>query len=144
MKKLFVLIAVVMMAVGLQAQNWGVGVKFGWDYGLNIKKYTGNNALEGVIDFHNGGFRATGLYEWEQKLDYGFRVYYGFGASLGMWDDYDDESGFGLGINGILGVEWHPNAIPFTFALDWMPSFQLIPSSGFWAKGLAFSVKYVW
>ncbi|MBR1627619.1 MAG: hypothetical protein IJ681_10820 [Bacteroidales bacterium] len=145
MKKVFVLIAVAFMAISVNAQNWGLGVKAGWDYGLNIKKYNGGTNLEGVIDFHHNGFRALGLYEWDNELGSGFHIYYGLGANIGVWDNDKDESGFGLGINGVIGIEWHlPNNIPLTLALDWTPSFELIPDSDFYSKGLGFSVKYVW
>lgn len=146
MKKILVLMTVAFLTLSVNAQNWGVGLKAGaWDYGLNIKKYQGSNNLEGVFDFHSNGFRALGLYEWTHKLGSGFQLYYGLGASLGLWDDADDEAGFGLAINGVLGIEWHlPDNIPFSLALDWTPGFELIPSSGFYGRGVAFSVKYVW
>ena len=149
MKKIFVMIAIVFMAVSIQAQNWGVGVKFGgWDYGLNIKQYRGATSLEGVFDFHRNGFRATGLYEWNNELGNGFVLYYGLGGSLGMWDEnkeHNADNGFGLSINGVIGIEYHfSNGLPLTLALDWTPAFELIPDSYLYSKGLAFSVKYVW
>ena len=138
--------AVAFLTLSVNAQNWGVGLKAGaWDYGLNVKKYQGSTNLEGVFDFHANGFRALGLYEWTHDLGSGFQLYYGAGAAVGLWEDSDDEAGFGLSINGIVGVEWHlPDNIPLTLALDYTPGFELIPSSGFYARGFAFSVKYVW
>lgn len=149
MKKFLLLIAVAFMAVSVNAQSWGIGIKGGADYGLNIKKYNGGNNLEAVIDFHSHGFRLTGLYEWDQELGSGFHLYYGFGANLGLWErwveeHHDGDAEFGLGISGVLGIEWHlPNNIPLTLAVDWTPSFELIPETGFWWKGIAGSIKYV-
>ncbi|MBO6117940.1 MAG: hypothetical protein J6P44_05280 [Bacteroidales bacterium] len=144
MKKMIVLLAIAFTAVGVNAQQWGVGVKAGWDYGLNIKKYNGATNYEAVMDFHDHGFRVLGLYEWDKELGNGFHLYYGLGANVGVWGK-DDDSGFGLGLDGVIGIEWHlPNDIPFTISLDWTPSLELIPSSRFYAKGLGLSVKYVW
>ena len=145
MKKVFILLAVAFVAINVNAQNWGIGAKFGWDSGLNIKKYNGGTNYEGVIDLHNHGFRVVGLYEWDKELGSGFHLYYGLGANLGVWDNEKDESSFGLGVSGVIGVEWHfPNNIPLTLALDWTPTFELIPETEFWERGLGLSIKYVW
>lgn len=146
MKKILIVFAVAMMAIlpSVNAQNWGIGGKFGSDNGLNIKKYQGGTALEGVFAIHKHGFSATGLYEWNKELGSGFNLYYGLGATLGYWDNDDDESELGLGIDGIIGIEWFIPNVPIALALDWMPQFQLIPETEFWAEGLSLSIKYVW
>ncbi|MGP1515794.1 MAG: hypothetical protein ACTTJH_07555 [Bacteroidales bacterium] len=146
MKKFCIITMIVLATLVANAQNWGVGVKSGvWDYGFNIKKYEGINSMEGVFDFHQSGFRATGLYEWNQEIKSSLHLYYGLGASIGMWEDGHNEADFGLGINATVGIEWHfPDDIPLSLALDWTPGFELIPASGFYGRGFAISIKYVW
>ncbi len=149
MKKILFVMFAAFLAIGVDAnaQSWGAGLKVGSDYGINVKRYMGGNAWEVVGAFHRGGFNVLGLYEWNISLGNGFTFYYGFGANLGVWDknDDDDSSDFGLGIDGVVGVEWQlPNNIPFALTLDWTPQFQLIPETEFWAKGISFGIKYVW
>lgn len=153
MKKILFVLLIALMAIstdalaqrrGHSASNWGAGIKVGSDYGVNIKKYMGSNALEFVGAIHEDGFALTGLYEYNTSLGYGFSFYYGYGISLGVWEDDHDDGKMGIGIDGIIGVEWQlPNNIPLTMAIDWMPQFELIPETDFWAKGLSFSVKYM-
>lgn len=150
MKKLLVVLAFAMLAVMPSAfsQGWGLGARFGyWDgtaFSLDVKKYNGGNALEFIGSFYgDDAFEVAGLYEWNKELGNGFNFYYGCGASLGMWPGNKHNTDFGLGIDGILGVEWFlPNNIPFSLALDWMPQLRLIPSTGFWGN-FSFTVKYV-
>lgn len=60
MKKLLMAAFVVALSVlpfkASQAQNWGVGLRGGVDYGLTVKKYMGGNALDFTGHFHNHGF----------------------------------------------------------------------------------------
>lgn len=126
-----------------QAQNWGIGVRGGVDYGLTVKKYMGGNALDFMGHFHNHGFQVAGLYEWNHGLGSGFTLYYGVGLSLGAWDDSHDDMAFGLGIDGIVGVEWQIPGVPLALSLDWKPSFELMPDTDFYFKGFAFGVKYL-
>ncbi len=149
MKKiLFVMFAAIFaMGINANAQSWGAGLKVGADFGFNVKRYMGGNSWEMVGAFHRGGFSLLGLYEWNQSLGNGFTFYYGLGANIGVWDknDDDDSSDLGVGIDGVIGIEWKlPNNIPFTLSLDWAPQFQLIPETEFWAKGFSLGIRYVW
>ena len=49
----------------------------------------------------------------------------------------------GLGIDGVIGVEWKIPSAPFALSLDWKPSFELLPDTGLWFKGFGFGVKYL-
>ncbi len=147
MKKiLFVAVVALLSALPFQkaeAQNWGIGLRGGWDYGLTLKKYMGANNLDFQLNIHNGGFNASGLYEWNQGLGNGFTLYYGFGASIGAWNNEKDDMALGLGIDGVIGVEWKIPSAPFALSLDWKPSFELLPDTGLWFKGFGFGVKYL-
>lgn len=150
MKKTLLIVVLAVLAVLPQAKaqrgsySWGAGVRVGADYGITVKKYMGSTALDFMGIIHNDGFQVSGLYEWQKGLGNGFTFYYGLGASIGVWNDNDDNSDFGLAIDGIAGVEWKIPSIPFTLSLDWKPSFELIPNTDFYAKGFALSFKYVW
>lgn len=147
MKKiLFVAVVALLSALPFQkaeAQNWGIGVRGGVDYGLTVKKYMGANALDFHGHFHNHGFQISGLYEWNQGLGNGFTLYYGFGACLGAWDNDKDDMSLGLGIDGIIGVEWKIPSAPFALSLDWKPSFELVPETELYFKGFGLGIKYL-
>ncbi len=146
-KFLFVAVAAVLSVLPFaksEAQNWGIGLRGGFDYGLTVKKYMGGNALDFMGHFHNNGVQVAGLYEWNHQLGSGFTLYYGAGLSLGAWEYGDsNEMGFGLGIDGIVGVEWKIPSVPLALSLDWKPSFEILPETDFYIKGFAFGVKYV-
>ena len=149
MKKFFFVMFAALLGLGINAnaQTWGIGGKFGADNGFNLKNYNGTNAMELVAAAHRGGFNLLGLYEWNVEIGNGFTLYYGFGANVGAWDkdDDDDSDEFGLGIDGVIGVEWKlPNNIPVALVLDYTPQLQLIPETEFWAKGFSFGIKYIW
>ena len=50
---------------------------------------------------------------------------------------------FGLDIEGIVGVEWKIPSVPLALSLDYRPAFEILPTTGFYAKGFAFGVKYL-
>lgn len=148
MKKiLFVAVVAVLAALPFQkaeAQNWGVGLRLGWDNGLTLKKYMGANNLDFHLSIHDGGFMTSGLYEWNQGLGNGFTLYYGVGASIGAWNNEKDDVALGLGINGIVGVEWKIPSAPLALSLDWKPTFSLLPRTHFYfEEGLGLSIKYL-
>lgn len=151
MKKVLAVLALAVIAIIPQTKaqsgsySWGIGGRIGADYGFTVKKYMGSYALDFMGIVHNDGFQVSGLYEWEAGLGHDFTLYYGCGASTGVWNDDNDASDFGLAFDGIIGVEWKlPKDIPFTLSLDWKPSFELVPNSKFYVKGFALSFKYVW
>ena len=147
MKKVALIMVVAFLTVlpfkESKAQSWGIGVRGGVDYGLTVKKYMGANSLDFMGHVHNHGFQVAGLYEWNHDLGYNFTLYYGVGASLGAWDNKHDDMSFGLGIDGIIGVEWMIPGVPLSLALDWKPSIEVMPDVNFYIKGFAFSVKYL-
>jgi hypothetical protein len=148
MKKFMLMAFVACLAIlplsNVKAQNWGVGVVGGFDYGLQVKKYMGANALDFRGHLHNNGFQVAGLYEWNHDLGSNFTLYYGVGAGLGTWKaTKESDMAFGLDVEGIVGVEWQIPGVPLALSLDYRPAFEILPTTTFYAKGFAFGIKYL-
>ncbi len=149
MKKFMLMAFVACLAIlplsNVKAQNWGVGLVGGFDSGIQVKKYMGANNLDFRGHLHNHGFQVAGLYEWNHDLGSNFTLYYGVGAGLGTWKvSPEHDMGFGLDVEAIVGVEWKlPISFPLAISLDYRPAFELLPTTGFYAKGFAFGIKYL-
>ncbi|MBO5844385.1 MAG: hypothetical protein J6Q96_05920 [Bacteroidales bacterium] len=140
----FVAVLTILPLSNVKAQNWGVGLVGGFDYGVQVKKYMGGNALDFRGHLHNHGFQVAGLYEWNHDLGSNFTLYYGVGAGLGTWKvTPDHDMGFGLDIEAIVGVEWQIPGVPLALSLDYRPAFEILPETSFYAKGFAFGIKYL-
>jgi hypothetical protein len=48
-----------------------------------------------------------------------------------------------VGIDGIIGMEYNIEEIPFNISLDWKPGFNILGHTGFWGDELALSVRYI-
>ncbi|MFC1566126.1 hypothetical protein ACFL4B_04235 [Candidatus Neomarinimicrobiota bacterium] len=157
MKKIFMLIAVLTFTASLaQSQardyNTGIGIRGGWDYGLTIKHFGGNDtAFEGIVSTRWHGYNVTGLFEIHKNAFDLNRLnwYYGLGGHIGFWDGdnvkwADDKKNYTiLGIDGILGLEWSISEIPFCISIDWKPTYNLVGYSGFWGDQGAVSIRYI-
>ena len=70
MKKLIMMVAVLLTATQLNAQDYktGIGMRFGLSNGItarhNIDQY---KAIEGILSFRWHGFNLTGLYELQYE-----------------------------------------------------------------------------
>jgi len=148
-----------------------VGVRAGWEGGITFKHFIKNNAaLEGILSrgWGYGGFRITGLYEIHKNAFDVPRLnwFYGLGAHVGSYgerywkgdrdDDcdrdgyyYDDGKRYScgrsrmvIGIDAILGIEYHLKEIPFTVGFDIKPFFDLYGRGDHFGDG-ALSIRYV-
>ena len=142
------------LTISTQAQdyNTGIGIRAGTSNGLTVKHFINpGSVLEGIFATRWQGYNFTGLY---QKYDQAFNVnrlnwFYGFGGHIGSYrgDEHrrfdDDEHHLLFGIDGIIGLEYNFNGIPFNISLDWKPSIDL--SGGFYPMGdeVAFSLRYI-
>lgn len=156
MKKFLLLIAAVMITSVASAQyyDWAIGVRGGWDAtSLSVKRVFNNgNAAEALVGWsyskHGSGFNFTGLYELNVPIiGNGFNLYYGAGAHVGGWNykaghDEGKNSGFNLGIDAIVGLEYSLKAAPLAFSVDWKPRLDFLPSTEFVATSLALGVKF--
>jgi hypothetical protein len=135
--------------------NTGIGVRLGYYPGISLKHFTNSStALEGIAHFRNSGFVLTGLFEKHQQAFEVERLnwFYGAGLHAGLYRQwgyykkgyygykYDDPS-FMFGIDGILGLEYVIEEIPFTVGFDIKPFIDLIhPGFNFWDG--AFTIRY--
>jgi hypothetical protein len=155
MKKLtFVLLIALFLGLKSNAQdyNTGIGLRGGWGTGLTVKHFLGENkAVEGIFDSRWHGFSVTGLYEIHNQAFSVNRLnwYYGVGGHIGFWDgqyyrNHNNNTNYTvIGVDGILGLEYNFEEIPFNIGIDWKPAFNLTDSSGFYGDGGAISIRYI-
>lgn len=150
----FTTLFVLIFSMGSYGQDYktGIGVRGGLSNGLTIKHFTQQDvALEGIVAFRWNGFHLTGLYEKHQPAFDTERLkwFYGGGAHIGIWDS-DNNPWFNegsdhtvIGIDGIIGLEYSFEEIPFNISADWKPGFNLIGDTGFWGDEAALSLRYI-
>lgn len=158
MRKVALIIVLVISVVATtKAQEYktGIGLRAGYPAGLTLKHFFSRNAsFEGLLSTRWRGFEVTGLYEINKPAFDVERLhwYYGFGAHIGFWNGkytyyYWGTSGSQytvVGIDGILGLEYNFKEIPVNLGIDWKPAFNVIGYTGFWADGMAISLRYIW
>ena len=162
MRKIIIILSVLMSVsfVNLKAQddvnskikcyNTGIGLRggFGFANGLTVKHFLNRNtAVEGILSSCWNGFAVNGLYERHANAFYVNRLnwFYGAGAHIGFWEDFGEKgkSSTVIGIDGIIGLEYYIQSIPFSVGIDWKPALNLFGNSSFWPDGGAISVRYV-
>ena len=127
------------------------GIRLGSTSALTYKRLFANlEAVELMLSGRNNGIQLIGLYEKHKPLVTGlgenFYTYYGFGGHIGYLQSdplifRDDTLGpyingpaldirrqtfFTLGIDAIIGVEYHIYSVPMTVAVDFKPFVELI------------------
>jgi hypothetical protein len=134
-----------------QDYKTGIGIRGGLSNGLTVKHFISENtALEGILTTRWRGFNVTGLYEIHNNTKVNrLNWYFGAGAHIGFWNGdnvkwaNDNNDYTVIGIDGILGIEYNFEALPFNLSLDWKPAINLIGHTGFWGDGGAFSLRYI-
>ncbi|MEP5613862.1 MAG: hypothetical protein ABJP45_16545 [Cyclobacteriaceae bacterium] len=113
-----------------------VGVRGGGTSGLTVKHFTNSTrAIEGILGFYPNAFSATFLVEkYTQAFDAaGLNWYYGIGGHIATQSDVvkgdglyrRETSDFGLGIDGIFGIEYKIDGVPIAMSLDFKPFFEV-------------------
>ncbi|MFO7789928.1 MAG: hypothetical protein R6V32_05095 [Bacteroidales bacterium] len=155
MKKLGFTILLTLFAFSISnAQDYktGIGLRGGFASGVTIKHFvTQKSALEAIVSTRWQGLQVTGLYEIHNRAFNVDRLnwYFGFGGHVGFWNgdnaNWGDsgESYIVIGVDGILGLEYNFERVPFNLSIDWKPAFNLFGHTGFWADGGALSVRYI-
>ena len=154
-------------SAGQAPYKTGIGLRLGYEAGLTVKHFIGNNAIEGILSrgWGYGGFRLTGLYEFQKPITSteGLSWYIGFGAHIGAYNGnyygysaynggYYDKHGnwhpdgyrrsyMVLGVDGILGLEYVFPDAPLSLSLDIKPYVDLIGYGSHFIDG-ALSVRY--
>ncbi|MEQ9422939.1 MAG: hypothetical protein RJQ09_00880 [Cyclobacteriaceae bacterium] len=138
----------------------GAGLRFGGTSGVSLKHfYKPNAAYEGILGIFNNGFSITGLIERSAPAfdAPGLYWYYGAGAHVALYDNHGRLHGFGrdindrdsddigLGIDGIVGLEYKiPDNVPLSISMGLKP-FLEIDSDGDWdlAPDPAITIRYI-
>ena len=152
-RKVLVVVCFIITAIGVNAQdyNTGIGFRGGISNGLTVKhNLNSTSAIEGLLSTRWRGVNITGLYEIHAQAFDTPRLnwYYGFGGHIGFFDGdrssrFDTGSHTLIGIDGIIGIEYNIEPIPFNISLDWKPGINLIGYSSHWFDEVAFSVRYI-
>jgi hypothetical protein len=159
-------------SLGDQSYKTGIGLRLGYESGLTIKHFvSANGALEGILSrgWGYGGFRITGLYEFQKAFanGKGLQWFAGIGAHIGFYngnyygyryygyygEGYYDKNGnwhptgyrdhyTTVGIDGILGLEYVFADVPLSLSLDIKPYFDIIGRGDRFGDG-ALSIWYV-
>lgn len=115
-----------------------IGLRGGLANGLAVKWFLldDTDAVEGIVTWRNdlngnATFAVTALYELHQ-YDFSsedLRWYYGAGAHLALGSS-SNASSTGIGIDGIIGLEYLVAGGPVSVSLDWKPAVGLIGGGG--------------
>lgn len=131
--------------------NAAVGVRAGETSGLTIKGFvTDNTAIEGIFGVWHRGVSLTGMYEVYNPAfnANGLSWYFGAGGHVALSnrrDNYDwyrfgqrrfyvDNGETGLGIDGIIGLEYKIPRAPIAFSLDLKPFVEFNTRGGAWVS----------
>ena len=139
---LVILLGVAKTSNGQAQYDKALGLRLGGSVGVTYVTPMWNNYMEfiGEFRFGNNGYLALGaLYELKYSFFdvQGMDWYFGGGANIGISDD-----NFGMGIDGVIGLEYTLNSAPLNFGVDWKPGFDLINSANYLSNG-ALSIRYV-
>jgi hypothetical protein len=153
---LFSMLFVLALSSQLKAQDYksAIGLRFGYPISVSYKTFmTESNALEIYAGFRGYSgiysyFAIGGLYEIHKPFAdvAGLSWYYGGGASVQFYtydDDIYDDGSFGVGLSGVIGLDYKFADAPFNLSLDFMPTI----SFGGWDDGYyswgALAARYV-
>jgi len=137
-----------------------LGIRVGGTSGLAVKHFfRPATAVEGILGTFGNGFSITGLVEKNaQAFDVeGLNWYYGGGAHIAFYNGnryygvdgrdvrYRDNHDVGIGINGIIGLEYMlPDNIPVAFSLDLKPFIEIDSDGDVGvAPDLALGIKFL-
>lgn len=149
-------------SIGKSKYNTAIGLRAGETSGMTIKHFFNEtSAFEGIIGVWPYALGLTALYERHEAAFNveGMNWYYGAGAhaTLGTgrvyyWYRNGDRyyyryrsGNMGLGVDGILGLEYKIKAIPFALSLDIKPFMEVNTIGGVYLSldpGLGIKVAF--
>ena len=148
-------IAITMATSNANAQSYknAIGGRFGNANGVSFKTGLSKGAMLELIGNVRGNdnysyANLTALYEIYKPIGGapGLNWFYGAGASIGSVKykkfKNDDDSNIFLGLNGVLGLDYKFKGAPINLSLDWIPTFQLTPNSGFYGGDIGLGVRF--
>ncbi|MBD3637524.1 MAG: hypothetical protein HUJ25_09240 [Crocinitomicaceae bacterium] len=148
------------LAVNKKSYSTAIGLRAGGTSGLTIKQFLGQrSALEGILGVWGHGFSATLLYENHVNAFGvpGFSWYFGAGGHAAFHSghyvyyhrdfryEYYEPGAFGLGVDGIVGLEYKIPPIPMAISLDVKPFIEVISTGRAWMSldpGLGIKVTF--
>lgn len=147
MKKVLLIAVLMVSALAVKAQDYNsaIGLRFGGENaGVTYKQYLGSNALDFTANWHLGEYSSLnvqGLYEFQYNLATNLDWYWGLGAHVGMWGG-KDSAALWLGVDAVIGLEYHIPGVPLAISADYRPGFNLLPETsggwGDWGLGVKF------
>ncbi len=156
---LFSMLFVMAVASNLKAQDYNsaIGLRFGYPLSISYKTFlTESNALELYAGYRGYSgiysyFTVGGLYEIHKPINGvdGLSWYYGGGVSVQFFtydNSYvftDDNGSLGVGISGVLGLDYKFADAPFNLSVDFLPTIRFGGwDSGYYSWG-ALAARYV-
>ncbi|MCB0734101.1 MAG: hypothetical protein H6608_03380 [Flavobacteriales bacterium] len=136
-----------------------IGIRGGYTGGITFKQRFGANAVEGIADIWQNGITGRILLEKNVSAGIGgLNWYYGAGGHVSITDaNWQNEqnfrrypyrnpdSGLGLGVDGIIGIEYKIPPIPFAISLDVLPQIEVRTNGHVWGSvnpGLGIKVVF--
>ncbi len=149
MKRLFIIVASMLISMGAFSQNYtdAVGLRLGSSIGASYKHFLNrSNAIEAILDLDifekdQMKLRATGIYQFHFDVNVdGLSLYAGPGASLGLF--LGDSNGVLMAIDGMAGIEYKFENTPIAISFDWNPKVQIITNAGFKPGNFGLTIRY--
>lgn len=145
----FALLAMSTTTASAQDYKNAIGGRFGSANGISFKTGLSKGAmLELIGNFRSNKnfeyFNLTGLYEVYKPINgaQGLNFYYGGGATIGSVKAKGYDGDVYLSANGVLGLDYKFNGVPFNISLDWVPALQLTPDTGFYAGDVGLGLRF--
>ena len=156
---LFSMLFVMALASNLKAQDYNsaIGLRFGYPLSISYKTFLSeSNALELYAGYRGYSgiysyFSVGALYEIHKPINGvdGLSWYYGGGLSVQFFtydNSYvfnDDNGSVGLGISGVIGLDYKFADAPFNLSVDFLPTIRFGGwDSGYYSWG-ALAARYV-
>lgn len=124
------------LCISSHSQNL-IGLRGGWFSGITFQHYLEKNkSLEFIAQGSPNWFNFTALYEVHQDFSdvQNMKWYYGAGGHFGSYRYRRNHPVFGdrytgnaavIGVDGIIGLEYFFEEIPFQVSLDYKPMINL-------------------
>ena len=164
--KYFIVLLFAMITISTTAQDHyqAIGVRGGISSGITYKRFLDNeNAFEGILSFKKG-IRAILLKEFHQprfsEFSENLYLYHGFGGHFGfLKDEFNSEkieifnselhkspSTPIIGLDALIAMEYRFETVPFVFALEYKPYFDLFGENilDLHMADFAFALRYIY
>jgi hypothetical protein len=152
---LFSMLFVLAIATNLKAQDYksAIGLRLGYPISASYKFFVSDNAaIEAYAGFRGYTFyryiNFGAMYQVHKPISSvdGLYWYFGGGVSALLYT-YDSgfvgDGNFGVGINGVLGLDYKFADAPINLSADWMPTIYLTGYLSGFGGGLgALSARY--